>query len=242
MRPAIILVIIYVITNLSAAAQSDSSKNFVQTFADSTIYGNAVIYKKPIIGRGYLTVDSMKVPLRTVRFFKTETNFFASTRYLEIFPSVSFAKRIVQGKINLFQKANIDVLNPYGTVSYSVKTYYNTGFNNIQRANYNSLKPLLKGNDESLAQLEKFKSQQNLQYGLFAGGAVIGGAGLVIMLAEALSSSLSSAFGAPQKVSKSAIHSGLALVATGTACTIASYRISITKHKYLKRAVAAYNK
>lgn len=230
-------------------AQVDERKSFVYLYSDSVVYGNVVELKKPLFGASHLRVDSLKIPADQVKFFQAEKGFFANTKEFSFTGTSQFSERISAGKLNLYEKETRSVsysagmYGGMGTSTVTIKNYYNMGYGPLKKATYTNLSADLQSNAESMLHLDKFKSTTRTQTVLYGvgGGALLGG---IIALVSNMQSESPSPSGTPQgdvRKNSKAIAPAVAMLGVGAGCFWASYFVSLSKPKHLKRAVDAYN-
>jgi hypothetical protein len=235
----------------NAFAQVDESKNYLYLYSDSVIYGNNIIYESWLDGSPHFIVDSKRIHPEQVKFFQTGMGFFANTRDLDIAGRTSFSERIRQGKINLFEKQIKDYpehhysrySNPQEESSIAALNYYNIGFGNLKKANYSNLKTDLAGHPASMTQLKEYGRVQRLSKRLFlAGGTAILG-GFVSFIANGTKGT-PEGFPSPgwsDNVPRPKLGLSLGLIVGGSGLIIGGLFTSLSKPKYLKRAIDAYN-
>lgn len=230
-------------------AQIDERKNFVYLYSDSVIYGNIIELKKPFLGASYIRLDSAKIPVEKVKFFQHEKGFFANTKDLSFTGTSQFSERISKGKLNLYEKETQSTnYSPgmyggrSGISTVTIKNYYNSGFGPLKKASYKNISADLQSSPESMVFMNKFKASSRAQGVLYAvgGAAIIGG---VVSLASHMKSESQSTFGksGPDGDGPNLHAPSIALIGVGAGCFWASYFISLSKPKQLKRAIDAYN-
>jgi len=243
MRKPFYLIIFLSILQKTLFGQINENKDYVYFFTDSILYGN-VDYKKPFIGAAYLKVDSLKIQLDKVKFYKNQTGFFANSKNINFSGTSSFSERIRKGRINLFEKENTNY-NPGhftstgmymgGTTSTTILNYYNRGFGDLKKANYKNLSMELADNPESLIHLNKFKSVQSTQNVLY----VVGGALVVGGLATLINKTKDVDYDTEPSPN---VTSNIVTIGLGAGCFLVSYTMSFSKPEHLRKAVDAYNK
>lgn len=236
----------------NAFAQVDETKNYLYLYSDSVIYGKNIIYESWLDGSPHFIVDAKRIHPEQVKFFQNEMGFYANTRDLDIAGRTSFSERIRQGKINLFEKQ----ISDYRKYSYSryskhpqeesnieALNYYNIGFGNLKKANYTNLKTDLAGNQRSMTPLKEYGRVDKLSKSLFfAGGAVILG-GFVSFIANGTTGT-PEGFHSPgwsANVPRPKLGLSLGLIVGGGGLIMGGLFTSLSKPKYLKQAIDAYN-
>jgi hypothetical protein len=243
MKRIFYLIIFLGILQKALFGQVNESKEYVYFFTDSVIYGN-VDYKKPFFGPAYLKVDSLKIQLDKVKFYKNQTGFFANSKNINFSGTSSFSERIRKGRINLFEKENINYspgqfsstgMYMGGSTTKTILNYYNKGFGELKKADYKNLSIELADNPESLIYLNKFKSVQKTQNVLYA----VGGALFVAGFATLVNKTYDVDYDTEPSPN---VTSNLVAIGLGAGCFLVSYTISFSKPEYLRDAVDAYNK
>ena len=79
-------------------------KNFAFLFSGEKIYSTNVEYVQKSFSKSYFLVAKEKIANKNVKFYKTNSGFFANTINLNFTGETSFAKREVKGNMNLFKK------------------------------------------------------------------------------------------------------------------------------------------
>lgn len=234
------------IWNMSSIfGQVEENKNFIYFFSDSVIYGRIIEYKTPFLRSSYLLVDSNKIQLNLVKFYCNETGFYANTKTVDFLGVSSFTERIRKGEINLYEKVTIttypDHIN-YTTGMYTVgmptkniKNYYNKGFGDLKKANYQNLSLDLADNPESIIYLNKYKSTRDAQTVLY----IVGGATLIAGFATLINKTTD--WDGSDSQPEPNVTGNLVAVAVGAGCFLVSYSIGFSKPKHLRSAIDKYN-
>ena len=243
MKKRLYVIIVLVILLKTASAQMDENRDFIYFFSDSILVGN-IEYKSPIFGIDYLLLNSNKVLLDRVKFYKKGGGFYANTNGAAFRGSPDFTKRIREGKINLYEKVNVNTYTGHftpsgaymgGGGSVTILNYYNKGYDDLKRANYKNLSFDLADNPESLIHLGKYKKVQNTQTGLYiAGGAAIL-VGIVTLVAK------TDGVDYDNEPSPD-VSANLAAIGVGAFSCFISYTLSFSKPGYLRKAVDTYNR
>lgn len=216
-----------------------SNTSYVHLYSDTTLYGKSVVLVKPILGKKYVVLDSNRLKFTEVQSFQNNKGHFANVGR-NFLSGVRFAARVSEGEINLYKRVDLDLLNAYGYLRPFVRMYFDTDSTAIRNANYSNLKPVLTEVVESTRFLNRYRTKEVLQNGLYAAGGVVAGAGMIKLLAELTRAGLNSAFGGPH--TKANTKPGFVLLASGSLALMGSYYFALSKHKHLKQAVDAYNK
>ncbi|WP_114783159.1 hypothetical protein [Botryobacter ruber] len=245
MKKILLLLLGFIALHPVAFGQVDETRNFIYLYSDSVIYARTIDYKTPLLGGAHLIVDARKVKGELVKFYQNEKGFFANTSNLNFTGGTTFSERIRKGKINLYELETVNYSPGHfspgtgmytgGGSSRNIKNYYNIGFGELKKADYKNLSVDLGENPESLAHLNKYKSNTNTQTILYVvgGAAILGG---IISFANS---------GEPQN---NEVHATpnmtvpLIGLGIGGASLWTSYLISLSKPKHLRSAIDAYNR
>lgn len=226
--------------------QVDENKNFIYSFSDSVIYGRIIEYKTPFLGSSHFLVDSKKIQPDLVKFYRNETGFYANTKTVNFSGTSSFTERIRKGKINLYEKETTTYSPGHfnsttgmysgGMITKNIKNYYNKGFGDLKKANYQNLNLDLSDNPASMIYLNKYKSVRDAQTVLYivGGATLIGGFATLINKIQNTDSNDSE----PEPN----VTGSLVAVGIGAGCFWVSYFMSFSKPKHLRNAIDAYNK
>ena len=222
------------------------NNNYIYTYKNDIIYGRIIEFEEPFIGFPiYMLVDSEKYSLNEIKFYKNETGFHANTKNTGISNSSNFIERMRKGKINLYERTsnyNPGYFNSStGTYSgglgtVSIINYYNIGFGDLKKANYQNLTIDLADNPESLIYLEKYKSikdKQKLLY-IVGGAAIIGGFATLINKTKD--------WDGTDSEPEPNVTGNIVVIGIGAGCFWVSYFMSFSKPKYLRKAIDEYNK
>jgi hypothetical protein len=169
----------------TARSQADQSKNFIYLYSDSVIYANDVSLRPDYPGSWRLRADRRNLPIVQVKFVNNEDGFFANTRKLKFTGLTGFAERTIEGKINLYREINYDPESynwRYGhpeetNPSVDIRNYYNKGFGDLKRINYNNLQADMADHIQSMDLLKSYRKTlvtRNIFYGA-AGASFVAG-------------------------------------------------------------------
>jgi len=183
---------------LNAGAQERQSKNFIYLFSDSVIHAENIRVRPDILGYFQLRADSKRFPLAQVKFFSNEDGFFANTRKINFNGDNSFSERMIEGKINLFQQISYEPSvydrefnhgyrhRSRRSLAVDSRMYYNKGFGDLKKVNYNNLKRDMADDMQSMRMLEIYRKSKKTTTILYvAAGASIAGA-LIAMVVGGL--------------------------------------------------------
>lgn len=169
---SVLLLLIYLSTEMFA--QNDSS--FIEFVNGEKLFGK-VKYKVINNGPSYLTLnDSAQFLIGRVTSFQNEDGYFTKHEGYKN----NFLKRIVAGRINLYQETVSIPGNPYSTTSSDISfEYFSKDNGDIMRADYEKLERALSDNLESLNRLKTYKTLEYVHWGMLGGGAALIIAGLL---------------------------------------------------------------
>jgi hypothetical protein len=207
--------------------QVDESRKFIYLLNDSVVYGKYVDLHNPIFGSSYISIDDVKVKSKRIKFFNGSEGFYANISSADNLNKPLFAERIKKGDINLYEyyretyNASTGSFGGGGSISYS-KYYFNKGFGDVKKANYENLVGYMSDNELSRRYLTKSKKLKNTQAAMFGGG-------LLVALISLSSISNSSNETIPM------ITTGL-----GVVCFYAAFYLPISDN--IEKAIDAYNK
>ncbi len=222
-----------VLFNLSFLyGQVDESRNYLYLFSDSVIYGRIIQYKKQFV-KPYFLINSTKVKPDLVKFCKNETGFYANLKNLNTWSSPDFAQRIRKGKINLYESR---VIYTNG-MPKKIYNYYNKGFGDLKKANYENLHIDLSDNPESEKYLDKYKSFRDGE----VLSAIIGGVAVIAGFATLISKTQSGDDYGYGEQTEPDVTGSIVTIGLGTACFTVTYILNLSKPKHLKSAIDVYN-
>ena len=222
------------------------NKYIIYTYSGNVMHGRTIAYKQPFLGSSRFILDSKEVKPDIVKFYKDETGFYANTKDLNFTGSSVFTERIRRGKINLYEEETTNYhagyLNPStgmyggGMVTTRIKNYYNIGFEELKKANYQNLSRDLIDNPESMMYLYKFKSIRDAQtvLGIVGGGLIIAGFATLVNKTKDWDGS--------DKQPEPKVTANIATICIGAGCLWTTYFMHFAKPKQLRRAIDAYNK
>lgn len=260
-----LLIVALACCGFSATAQVQESKNFLYLYPDSIVYAQRVRLHYDPFNTLVLRVDSRRVPLDRVKFFNNENGFFANTRKLDVFRRSTFAERVMDGKINLYQEIIYDpyyddsgYINGYGYGRYghrnygygvarpqvNSRMYFNKGYGELQRVNYKNLMAGMADNPECLDMLAGYRRKMNtgnILYGA-AGASFI--AGIISWVAGATSKQHS--LGKPGSSSTAmdkdtGFASGFIFMGLGAGFAIGGFTIQLSASRQLEHTIDRYN-
>jgi len=236
---------------LNARSQVSESRNFLHLYPDSTVYANRIRLRPDLSGNWLVRADYRRIPVERIKFFNNEDGFFANTRKLNFFGEVSFAERIIEGRINLYQQV---IYNPVPfeadyyrfrdrtSKAINTKMFYNKGLTDLKKVNYRNLKADMADNQKSIDLLENYRKSirtGNIIY-VAAGAAVVAGA--INLFAGSGFNHTGSAFGRMSSYGPKGYTEGVLLMGLGGVLGLGGYLVQASGSKYIERAIETYNR
>ncbi len=190
-------------------------------------------YKERPFWSSEVSVNGHKFPQRNIKFIKANNGFFAQVEALSITPK--FYKRVQKSKLNLFERYNYSYSYNGGFVRWNEtrRLYYNKGFHELKKANYQNLKTDLADNPKSMVHLQKYRRDSNIEIFSFAGAGV---ALLVGVLQASKANDESKNPGETPSYAPIVVP----ICISGAGMWI-GHIIGKSKKKHIDRAIAAYN-
>lgn len=173
---------------IQAEAQVTKPKiHEVELFSGKVHEGKSLVYDKVILREPLFKLDTFSFQSSQVAFFKNNHGHFANLAPIHGNKSQMYAMRIRSGKLDLYEKIDIEV---YGYETLNVPSdigeategflvsgeyfqYYRKGKSVIKRADYRNLRIDLANSESSMVHLKNYRFYQFLQIGLIAAGAAI---------------------------------------------------------------------
>ena len=180
-----LLIVVMACYGLNARSQTNESKNFLYLYSDSTIYAQRIRLGPDFTGSWALRVDSRRMPTKEVKFFQDNNGFYANTKNLNFSGASSFAERIIDGKINLYQQVFYEDV-PYEGDDHrfsgvrrevvNTRMFFNKGFSDLKRVNYDNLSLAMSDNQQSLDLLKSYRKSMNAGTAMYvaAGATALG--------------------------------------------------------------------
>ncbi|WP_199136498.1 hypothetical protein [Pedobacter sp. ASV12] len=246
-----LLIIVMACYGLNARSQVNESKNYLYLYSDSTIHAQKVRLRPNFLGSWVLSADSRSVPLGQVKFFNNERGFFANTRQLNFFGEASFAERIIEGKINLYQQIVYQDI-PYDGVDYrfsgyrrepvSRRMFYNKGFADLKRVNYANLSTDMADNPQSLDLLKSYRKSMTTGTVMYvaAGAAILAGV-VTLVSGDPFKQNGSTYRGMPTYKDRNYTPS-FVLLGLGTGLSVGGFLIQRSGARNMERAIDNYNR
>lgn len=245
-----LLIIVMACYGLNARSQGNESENFIRLYSDSTVYAQKIRLRPDFIGSWTIRADSRKVPINQIKFFNNEDGFFANTRKLNLFDQASFAERIIVGKINLYQEVAYSAA-PYEMDFYRFRDrtpqavgrlmYYNKGYHDLKRVNYDNLSADMADNAKSidlLANYRKSRRAGTIMY-VSAGAAIV--ASVVTLFSGNGIKQTGYGFGNMPNYEASNKTGSFLLLGLGAGLSLGGYLIQSSGARNIERAVEVYN-
>lgn len=227
-------------------SQTDSASiRFVYLYSGEKIKSDVVEFRDQFMGSGYFFVGKEQYSADLVKFYKDANGFYANTKKLNVTGKSVFSKRIISGRVNLFEQEKMyttpsyldaaGVYNP-GTSSKTIKNYYNKGFSDLKKANYKNLKIDLADSPESMGYIKKYRKYKNVQIAL----SIVGGALVATGVTSYFVKTSNVDRNVPNYKEPNTTPSMLIALAGGGLIGF-SYYLSFPKRDKLKKAIDAYN-
>lgn len=246
-----LLILVIACYGLNARSQTNESKDFLYLYSDSTVYAKKIRLRPDIFGSWALRADSRRIPVEQVKFFNNKDGFFANTRKIDFFNTVSFAERVIEGKINLYQEVSYG-LDPLNSEFYrypssrrqtvNTRMFYNKQFADLKKVNYYNLSLDMADNQQSIDLLKGYRKSMRLGTAMYvgAGAAII--AGTVTLLASAKIKKIGTGPG-NMPIYKNDFPTGsFLLIGLGSGLGLGGYLIQTSGSKNIELAIDAYNR
>ena len=246
-----LLIIVMACYGLNARSQENGSKNFMYLYSDSTVYAQKIRLRPDFSGSWVLRADSRRVPMAQVKFFNNDDGFYANTRKLNFFGEASFAERIIEGKINLYQQVVYNDapfegdyyrFSAYRREVVNTRMFFNKGFSDLKRINYSSLNAAMADNPKSLDLLKHYRSSRvtgTVMY-IVAGASFIASA-VTLMSGSGIKQDGTGYGNMPNYKSRNYTGS-FVLLGLGTGLTLGGFFIGESGKKNIERAIDNYNR
>lgn len=246
-----LLIIVMACYGLNARSQVNESENFIRLYSDSTVYAQKIRLRPDFNRNWVIRADSRKVPINQIKFFNNEDGFFANTRKLNLFDQTSFAERIIAGKINLYQEVAYST-TPYEMDFYrfrdrtpqpvGTRMYYNKGYNDLKRVNYDNLSADMADNAKSIDLLASYIKSRRVGTIMYAsaGAAII--ASVVTLFSGNDIKRNDRGFGNMPSFEGGNKTGSFVLLGLGAGLTVGGYLIQSSGARNIERAVDIYNR
>ncbi|RDC55452.1 hypothetical protein DU508_14280 [Pedobacter chinensis] len=246
-----LLILVMACYGLNARSQMNDSKDFLYLYSDSTIYANRVTMRPDFSGTWSLRADSRRIPLEQVKFFNNEDGFYANTRKVDFFNSVSFAERIIEGKINLYQEVSYNS-HPFDDEFYRFQTrrrqavntrmFYNKHFADLKKVTYNNLIIDMADRSESIDLLKGYRKSMRIGTAMYigAGAAIIASA--ITLFANSGFKQIGTGTGNMPIYKNDSSTGSFLLMGLGGGLGIGGFLIQSSGSKNIERAIDAYNR
>lgn len=247
-----LLIIVMACYGLNARSQVNESRNFVHLYSDSTVYAQKIRLRPDFMGSWTLRADSRRIPTERVKFFSNEDGFFANTRKLNFFGEVSFAERIMDGKINLYQEVIYDPV-PFEFDYYrfrdrrretvNTRMFYNKGLSDLKRVNYDNLRADMADNQKSLDFLEGYrKSRRTGTIMYVAAGAAFIASAVTLLSGSGLKQNGFTPYGHMPNYEGKNYTGSFLLMGLGAGLGVGGYLVQASGARNIERAAEAYNR
>jgi len=245
-----LLILVMACYGLNARSQQlNESRNFLYFYSDSTVYAQKIRLRPDFSGGWSLRADARRVPVSQVKFFNNQDGFFANTRRLSLLGEATFAERIIEGKVNLYQEVVYDDVpiegEYYGFRDYrrqavNSRMFINKGYADLKKVNYRNLNEAMADNPKSLALLRRYRNAQITGIAMYvAAGAAIIASGITLM---AEGKQVGTTFGGMPKYEGRNYTGSFVLLGLGAGLSIGGYFIGQSGKKNIERAIDNYNR
>ena len=245
-----LLILVMACYGLNARSQQlNESRNFLYFYSDSTVYAQKIRLRPDFTGGWSLRADSRRVPVSQVKFFNNEDGFFANTRKLNLLGQASFAERIIEGKLNIYQEVVYDdapiEAEYYGFRDYrrqvvNNRMFMNKSYNDLKKVNYRNLNEAMADNPKSLALLRQYRNTQIAGIAMYvAAGAAIIASGITLM---SEGKQAGTTFGGMPKYADRSYTGSFVLLGLGAGLSIGGYFVGQSGKKNIERAIDNYNR
>ncbi|AMM52767.1 hypothetical protein TH61_05725 [Rufibacter sp. DG15C] len=198
MKKLFFLLLLAWATTESAWAQDMSKPYFIELMTGERIYARRIQFKSPLFKQNYFLLDdSLQYTPERVRYYQNQDGFFArlnttGRRYSD------FAQRETSGKISTYFTYRTDYsgyapgvgvgmggvgVGMGGGYGYGYPTqrrvyYFSKENGPLEPLSYKNLRVALSDNPGSMESLQKYKTGQNIQLGMYVvgGGLLVAGA------------------------------------------------------------------
>jgi len=244
-----LLILVMACYGLNARSQQlNESRNFLYFYSDSTVYAQKIRLRPDFTGGWSLRADSRRVPVSQVKFFNNQDGFFANTRKLSLLGEASFAERIIEGKLNLYQEVIYDDVplegEYYGFRDYrrqavNNRMFINKGYADLKRVNYRNLNDAMADNPKSSALLARYRNTKITGIAMYvAAGAAIIASGITLM---SEGKQTGTTFGGIPKYADRSYTGSFVLLGLGAGLSIGGFLIGESGKKNIERAIDNYN-
>jgi hypothetical protein len=195
MKKLFFLLLLAWATTESAWAQDMSKPYFIELMTGERIYARRIQFKSPLFKQNYFLLDdSLQYTPERVRYYQTQDGFFARLNATGRRHS-DFAQRETSGKISTYFTYRTDYsgyapgvgvgMGGIGVGGYGYgyptqrRVYYFSKENGpLEPLSYKNLRVALSDNPGSMESLQKYKTGQNIQLGMYivGGGLLVAGA------------------------------------------------------------------
>lgn len=236
---------------LNAKAQVDESRNFVYLYSGSVIYGKNIRLRHDFFNSLQLRVDSKPITLQKIKFFKNDEGFFANTKGQDALGQIRLSQRIIAGKINLYQERPYTTFLDHTSQVHNergIKTFYNKGYGDLKKANYNNLKIDMADHAESMDLLENYRKNVNTSNKLYIAAGASAVASLVTFLVGAKDDYKQASDGSSHgrtgnlRGRNGTLKVSMGLFGVGAGLAIGGYSTNRSGLRKLEGAFDAYNK
>ncbi|WP_412465689.1 hypothetical protein [Pedobacter sp. KLB.chiD] len=247
-----LLILVMACYGLNARSQQlNESRNFLYFFSDSTAYAQKIKLRPDFTGGWSLRADSRRVPVSQVKFFNNQDGFFANTRKFNLLGQASFAERIIEGKLNVYQEVIYDDVpledeyfgfGDYRRQAVNNRMFINKGYSDLKKVNYRNLNEAMADNPNSLALLNRYRHTKLTGIAMYvAAGAAIIASGVTLMAGSGLKQTGTGFHGMPTYQDRSYTGS-FVLLGLGAGLSLGGFLAGESGKKNIERAIDNYNR
>lgn len=176
--------IVLLLTASLGLSQKTDPVIYIKLFSGDSISGTRLSYLTPDNTEAMFQMDGTLYPTREVEFFRNNFGYFANVGSIEGFKNPKFAMRLGRGRINLFQRVQIEaymqdslIQLDEGMADFRSFQYYNVGNEALRKAKYSNMKVDLAGSAAAAPHLKDFRKYRVIQIGLISCGLGVLGLG-----------------------------------------------------------------
>lgn len=165
-------------------AQKTNPSVHIKLMSGDSIAGSKLVYLTPDNTEAMFNLDGKLYPARQVEFFRNDYGYFANLGRIEGFEKPKFAMRLGKGRVNLFQRVDLELYmqdslstTAEGMADFRSFQYYNVGNDALRKASYSNMKVDLADNTAAGAHLKDFRKYRVIQIGLITCGLGVMGLG-----------------------------------------------------------------
>jgi hypothetical protein len=242
-----LLILVMACYGLNARSQVNGSRNFLYLNSDSIVYAQKIRLRPDFSGSWTIRADSRKVLTSQVKFFNNEDGFFANTRTLNFLRQTSFAERIIEGKINLYQEVVYDDapfeedyyrFRDYRRQVVNTRMFFNKDFSDLKKVSYGNLNEAMADNPKSLALLKRYRNTKVTGIVMYvAAGAAIIASGVTLMSGSGITLD-----GKIPSLEHRSYTGSFVLLGLGAGLSLGGFLVGESGKKNIEKAIDNYNR